>query len=894
MVIEIAAQTYRRALVCWTKGVNRLALLVVVASVVATAAAIGYLAGNIRINTNTDDMLSPDLPFRQDSRDLDAAFPQFNDNIVIVIDGQTPDLANYAARKFAQGMRRRPKLFGSVYDPPGSDFMRQNGFLYLDLDELYDLSDKLAEAQPFLATLWRDPSLVGLFHMMNLAIDEFLKDKDGSPIKIVKVQEAITAVAEAQAGGQFGHISWQELMSGGEDKDEGTTDKRRIIMIQPALNFGSLQPGGKAISELRRLARSLKLTPDNGISVRLTGGVALAHEEIQSVEKGMGFAGALSLTLVIGLLAIGLGSLPLVAATFTTLIMGLIWTATFAILALGSLNLISVAFAVLFIGLSVDFGIHYGLRYKEGIDRGDAHADALSGAAAGVGGALTLCAVSAAIAFYSFLPTDYLGLAELGLIAGTGMFIAFFANITVLPALLTVIPRPKVAVPRTPSRLISLRPVIQSFVQRQSRAICFSALGIGMAAALLLPKVAFDFDPLNLKDRRTESAATMFDLMEDSHTGPYSITVLSDNLKAAKALAEKLETRAEVDGTVTLTDFVPDNQDEKLDIIATMGLFLSPGFVSAGTAAPPTLEDRQAALGEFRAQLHTLSNLPGARLESDSAKRLLKALSGLFGEGRENGATFKAFEERLLTGLPGRLEALNAGLAAEPVSLESLPKAITERQIAADGRARLEVYPKGDLRDREALARFVATVRTVAAHATGTPVVILEAGNAVITAFWQAGVVSVLLISVLLIVILGRLMDVVLVFTPLMLAALLTVAASVIFNLPFNFANVIVLPLLFGLGVAGGIHLVLREREEEEIADVLGTSTPRAVVFSALTTIGSFGSIALSDHPGTSSMGVLLTIAVTLTLGCTLVVLPALMIVTGERAGKAGNWNGDE
>ena len=888
-MIEIAAQAYRRALVRWTEGVHRLAWLVVIASVVASAAAIGYLAVNIRINTSTEDMLSPDLPFRRDSRELDAAFPQFNDNIVIVIDGQTPDLAHDAARKLAQGLRRQPELFGGVYDPPGSDFMRRNGFLYLDLDALYDLSDKLAEAQPFLATLWRDPSLVGLFHMMNLAIDEFLEDQDGSPIEIVKVQEAIAAVAEAQAGGRFGHLSWQELMSNVEEKDGGTTDKRRIMVVQPALDYGSLQPGGRAMGELRRLARSLNLTPDNGVSVRLTGAVALSYEELQSVEKGMGFAGALSLTLVIGLLVIGLGSLPLVAATFTTLIMGLIWTATFAILALGSLNLISVAFAVLFIGLSVDFGIHYGLRYKEGIDRGDAHAEALSGAAAGVGGALTLCAVSAAIAFYSFLPTDYLGLAELGLIAGTGMFIAFFANITVLPALLTVIPRPKAAVPRTPGRLVPLAPVIQSFIQRRSRAICFAALGIGLAAALLLPKAAFDFDPLNLKDRQTESVAAMFDLMEDSHTGPYSVTVLADNLKAAEALAEKLDTRAEVDGTAVLTDFVPDNQDEKLDIIATMGLFLSPAFASAGTAAPPTLEDRQAALGEFRARLRTLADLPGARPESDSAKRLLQALSGLFGEGRGKVATFKAFEDRLLTALPGRLEALNAGLGAEPVNLESLPRAIWDRQIAADGKARLKVYPKEDLRDREALARFVASVRTVAAHATGTPVVILEAGKAVITAFWQAGVISVLLISVLLIVILGRLMDAVLVFAPLLLAALLTVAASVIFNLPFNFANVIVLPLLFGLGVAGGIHLVLREREEEGVAEVLGTSTPRAVVFSALTTIGSFGSIALSDHPGTSSMGVLLTIAITLTLGCTLVVLPALMIVTGERAGKAGN-----
>jgi len=160
-------------------------------------------------------------------------------------------------------------------------------------------------------------------------------------------------------------------------------------------------------------------------------------------------------------------------------------------------------------------------------------------------------------------------------------------------------------------------------------------------------------------------------------------------------------------------------------------------------------------------------------------------------------------------------------------------------------------------------------------------VAILEGGNAVVTAFAEAGIIAVVLISVLLAVLLKGLREILLVFTPLVLAALLTNGVSVVFNLPFNFANVIVLPLLFGLGVAGGLHLVLRERDAHGVAAVLSTSTPRAVVFSALTTIGSFGSIALSNHLGTSSMGVLLTVAISLTLLCTLVVLPALMALTG-------------
>lgn len=884
-------KAYRRALAGWTTAVYRFAWLVVAASVFVSIGAGVFLAENIRINTDTEDMLSPDLEFRRLSEALSQAFPQFSDNLVVVIDGETPDVADDAARTLAARLRQRPQLFGRVDDTAGSDFFRRNGFLYLDQDDLYELSDRLAEAQPFLSTLWRDPSLVGLVRMLNLAMDEALKDKPDQPIEIVRVLDAITDVAEAQAAGTFGQLSWQGLMSGdsvaeGNEKD---TVNRRILIIQPALNFGSLAPAEDAMDGVRDEAAALGLTPDNGVRVRLTGSAALSHEELESVEKGMGLAGVISLVLVMVLLTVGLRSKRLVAATLVTLIMGLVWTAAFAILALGTLNLISVAFAVLFIGLSVDFGIHYGLRYLEAVEHGKGHAEALNEAADRVGGALTLCAVSAAIAFYSFLPTDYLGLAELGLIAGTGMFIALFANVTVLPAMLTVMPHVEAGAGAR-RQFASFRPLFRSFIRLNSRAVCWLALALGVGSALLLPKTVFDFDPLNLKDPNAESVAAIFDLMDDKRTSPYSVTVLSRDLDTAAALAAKLKTLPEVDDAATLADYVPSDQDEKLEIISSMALFLAPAFAEKATAAKPSADQRADALRRFQDKLKALAAHSGESPEKDASGRLLKALAGLF-EQTPDEEKLAAFEKRLLAALPGRLDALNQALQAGPVNLETLPTALKNDQVAADGRAKAEVFPKQDLRDRKALADFVTAVRTLAPEATGSSVTILEAGNTVVRAFWQAGVISISLIAVILIIVLRRFRDVVLVFIPLTLAALLTVAASVIFNLPFNFANVIVLPLLFGLGVAGGIHLVVREHEVSggadkpgEAAGVMDTSTPRAVLFSALTTIGSFGSIALSSHPGTSSMGVLLTIAITLSLGCTLVVLPALMTVTGNKA----------
>lgn len=858
---------FRNGITAWVDGVSRNAWLVLAVTVLVTVLSGWYTATHLAIDTDTDGMLADTLDFRQNSIKLKQDFPQLSNNIAIVIDGDTADQADDAALALGKALRARPGLFPYIFDPRGEPFLRRNGLLFLDEDKLGRLVDQLAAAQVFLARLSRDPSLRGLFGVLQLALDNITEIT--SPAQLSRVINAVAEATEAEATGKLHVVSWGDLLDSGETVG---ADRRRIILVQPALDFGSLAPASDAMVTIRQVAVSLGLTRETGLRVRLTGSAPLEHEELESVAEGMGIAGIVSLTLVLGLLFWGLRSLRLVAALLVTLIVGLIWTAAFASLAVGRLNLISVAFAVLFIGLSVDFGIHFVLRVREEM-RGDGVVrHALRPATQGVCGALSLCAVAAAIAFFSFLPTDYVGLAELGVIAGAGMFIALFANLTVLPACMAIVP-PRRSATTDVDVMTDAKP---SWRVRRARPIAGLAIILALVAGVMAPQVRFDFDPLNLKDRSTESVQTLFDLIGNEDTAPYTADVVAPDAAAARDLAARLEALSTVQSVLSVERFVPEDQENKLAVIDSAAFLILPAL-DAPKIAPPSDDQRAASFRAFQDRLATFASADQAMPGSlpSAITRLESALQSL----SPSDSTLRSLEHRLLSTLPGRLDSLREWLEARPVTLADLSPTLRERFIGEKGQRRLEIFPRDNVRKPENLRRFVADVQSVAPQATGSPIIIVAAGLAVVKAFATAATISVAAIGLLIIVLLRRVRDVLLVFAPLVLAALLTVAASVLLDLPFNFANVIVLPLLFGLGVASAIHLVMRERNAGDLTHVLRSSTPRAVIFSALTTIGSFASIALSSHPGTASMGILLTIAIGLTLICTMVVLPALMVL---------------
>lgn len=851
----------------WVDGVRRLAWIVMAATILVTVGLGWYAAGHLGMNTDTTDMLAEDLPFRRANAAIDKVFPATGDLILVLVEADGADLAADSARRLADALKARAGTVRGVSYPAADPFFRKNGLLFLSRDGLNGLVDAISRSQGMLAKLSADPSLRGLAEVLGLALDN-LAEAGGAQANLADALTQMAVVAEGQAAGRPATLAWREIMAG---KTSSPEDRRQLIVVDPKLDFASITPAGAAMAEIRRTAAELGL-PEAGVRVRMTGGSAMAAEELASVELGIGWIGTISSTVVALLLWGCFRSVRMAMYTFVTMIVGLVWTFAFAAAAVGHLNLLSVAFAVLFVGLSVDFGIHFGVRYREQVGFGHGHAIALRNAAGKVGGAMALAALAAAIGFLSFLPTDYVGLSELGLIASAGMAAALIANLTVLPALITLWPADR---PPRPSAEETLADRLRHGVLNHRRSIAVGALVLAGLAALALPRAHFDFDPINLRDPKSESVAAFRDIADDHRATPYTISILTPNLAAADALVPRLKALPEVKDATTLSELLPTEQDDKLAVIGELTQFLVP-VLTADPVPPPSPDQRRAAAAELVAKLEAV---PADSVVWAPARRLAAAV-------RANGGALDRLESAFLGSLPGRLAELKEALGAEPFTAAELPADVRSMLMAPDGEALVRVFPIKDVRDAQALRAFVRAVQVVAPDAAGPAVTIVEAGDAVVQSFQQASLTALAAIALMLLVVLRSPRDTVLVLTPLALAGLLVGAGSVLLDSPFNFANVIVLPLLLGLGVSSGIYIVLRDREMRVAAasgaEVLRTATPRGVVFSALTCITSFGSLTFSAHPGTSSMGLLLTLALTLALLCTLVLLPALLRLVGR------------
>ena len=418
--------------------------------------------------------------------------------------------------------------FAGVENQAGDPFFTAHGFLYLKLDQLAELTDRLAAAQPLLAVLAEDPNLRGLAALAELALKE--PGAGGAiPAELDRLLGAMAGPVEAQLAGRPGELSWRQTLQGGDP----AVPSRQLVIAEPRYDPSSLALATPAIEAMRAHARTVGIDPGFGLRLSLTGEAALNQEELQSVRAGAMVAGVLSTVAVTLLLVWGVRSLRLIVHTMIALAVGLMLTGGFAALAVGQLNLISVTFAVLFVGLGVDFGIHFVMRYREAFDVEGGHRRAVAAAVNWVGGPTSLSAFCAAFGFLAFSPTDYRGLAELGIISAAGMMIALLTSLILLPALLDLVPLSGRERPLG-------RPRLLPEIQRHSRPVVVAAVLGALLSAVLLPRLTFDSNPLNLKDRQSKSVRTYRALAADPATSPDVAEVLADSLERADALAAEL------------------------------------------------------------------------------------------------------------------------------------------------------------------------------------------------------------------------------------------------------------------------------------------------------------------------------------------------------------------
>lgn len=854
-----------RIVVAIVMACARFKYAVLLGSLALTVFSGWYAANNFALNTNTDDFIAASVPWRQNEIAYQKAFPDQSNQIIVVIDGKTPEVAGKAATDLEGRLAGHPDLFKSVVQPGGGPFFAKNGLLFLSTTEVQQAVGGLQRARPVLNILSSDPSLRGVFDGFAF-IPKALANNQGTFDNYDKPIASMNAAITAALEGKPAFFSWQSLFANGADPSP--RELRKFIQITPVLDYTALQPGAKPTDFVRQAARDLQLDPAHGVNVRITGQVPIADAEFSTVAEGFGLNGLITAGIVLLIIYSALKSLKIVGAVFITVIAGLAITFAAGLALVHTLNVISVAFAVLFVGIGVDFGIQFSVRYKaERYDYPEFN-EALRMAARKVGRPLALAAVATMAGFYAFLPTTYRGVSELGEIAGTGMLIAFLSSITILPALLAVIRPPA---EREPVGYKFLAPV-DDFIEKHRYVIVIGTLAVAIAGTPLLRNLQFDFNPLNLDSQSTEAVSTLLDLMKDPETDTQTISVLEPNLAAADATAAKLRKLPNVARVTTLSSLVPEDQDQKLAILAQAKQALGPVLNPAAPLDPPSDQETLESIRRTAAAFKTAAGTTAGK-GADDARRFAELATKL-ADAPE--AARKRAADILIPPLKETLGTIRNSLDAAPVTPENIPAALKGLYSSnVTGQARVEAAPKGDPNDNANMIEFAREVKTIAPKATGQPVSIQEAGKTVKQAFIEAGIIALSSIFIILWIVLRRVGDVLLTLVPLLLAGLVTLEITVLIHMPLNFANIIALPLLLGLGVAFKIYFVMAWRAGTK--KLLQSSLTRAVFWSALTTATAFGSLWASHHPGTSSMGKLMALSLVTTLAAAILFQPALM-----------------
>jgi len=860
----------------WVAGVDRHASKIVVAVGALTLALGMHAALNLGINSDNMSLIPDRLPSHEANQELKSLFLTLDSALLIVIDAETPELARRAGHEMEAALRSRPEHFTEVMVPGGGSFFEEHGLLYRSVEDLESFAEQMARMQPVMAELEQDPSMAQLAEIVRLALEDLREQESGSEewsLVLDRVSRATNAVWE-----EYGvATSWEEILLRGSSIDVTT---RRVLIATPILEFSSVFGAGDAIDAIHDEARSRGLTPERGVRVRVTGNPALSYEEMMGLMWDIGTASLFCFALVAAIVWLALRSFRLMLAVIVTLLAGLLWTASYAAVAVGHLNLISISFAVLFIGLGVDFGIHLGMSYASHRRIGRDHREALDQAVSNVGGSLVLCGLTTAIGFFVFVPTDYRGIAELGLIATGGMFVIVFLFMTLFPALISSWLRVGAIDPVRGD--VHFRHAWWRPFERHPTAVRALAALVFLGSLALLPRCRFDPNVVNMRDDRTESVQAFNDLLDEPGTAPWHINVVEPDLDTAARTAARLRELPEVGRAISLRDYVPTEQEEKLEILEDIALLLDvPEAAPVERVADAGPEEQIAALRD----LHDFFGAPWMEEKSsvlaESIRKLRAHLADFLAriEREDNAETaLSQLEAILFESLPEQIDRMERGIQTGPVDFDDLPQELVARMLAPDGRARVQVFPEHDLEDMDAMKRFVREVQAEAPRATSVVVNLVEFGDVTVASFTQALVSAGVVIALLLFAIWRDPLDVVLAMTPLLMSASLTGAAMVLLDLPFDFSNVIVIPLLFGIGVDSGIHLVHRFKARiPEDEGLLGTTTARAVFYSAVTTTASFGSLSLSGHNGMSILGRMLTAGMLFTILCNLVVLPALL-----------------
>lgn len=869
--------------------------LTVAGALALAALAAWYTLTTLGFATSTRALLPQGRPYIERFAAFERDFGELDDLVIVVEARSLAEAKAYATRLARELRDRKVPLRRIAYRIDPKQF-EGRALLYLSKDKLAEIRDRIFEYQEFMESFAARPTLDqlvdGLATQVASAFVQGFFDlgleqtRGASDLKFI--EDLVGQVASRLDRPGPYQSPWGALFSvSGDEASAGyflSEDQRLLfVLAQPQSEAGSFTGDRHAIDATRSVIRRLRREFPT-VNVGVTGKPALASDEMVAAFGDSEKATLVAFALTLGLLLVAFLRVGKPVLMLAVLAVSLCWSLGVATLVVGHLSLFSVMFISIVIGIGIDYGIYFLFRYEEELFLGRSLAEAIAVTAERSGPGILLGALTAAGTFYVLVLTDFRGLQELGLIAGTAILLAWLAMMTVFPAALMLVDRRRAGSPRTVPRALELErirvPLLDLVVARPGTVLALAMI-ITAVSVWGLRSVQFDYNLLNLQAFGTESVEWEKKVLATAGRSGFAALSSADSLEQLRQKRQafsRLPTVSEVDSALLL---IPEDQDEKRKIIADFAPLVAPVRVSRPLALDldrlttvfETLRRRLAILaneappGEARPRLAALVE----RLES-----LLRRLRQ--GDREAVEPTLALLQQQLYRDFLRSFQRLQGNLTPRQVGLEDLPEEIRRKFVSDRGRFLLQIHPAVDIWGREGATRFVQELRSVDPDVTGTPVISFEAIRLMERAYKQGTLYAVILVTLMTALTIRRWRETLLALLPLGLGLLWTFGFMVFFDLKLNLGNVFGIPLILGAATEFGTNIVLRFMEDQNRdGPLIARSTVMAVLVNGLTTIVGFGSLMLAHHRGIFGLGLLLTLGMVSSLIAALTVLPVLL-----------------
>ncbi len=871
--------------------------LILALALLFSALSVIYTKKNMEFLTGRDELMPKNAPFQLDYQAYRREFGD-QEEIVAVIESDDAGKSTRAADALYQRLNRETGLFLDVFYPGGLPFFRRNGLLFMPVEDLQRLRHTLTMAAPVLKSLAASPSVQTLFTSLTGQIDDYLAS--GDPASLESLTFMLTTLDKGfkTFGGSGSPMTMDSFLKGGGGGTPSALEnagKQQVITMRPVKNEGSFLASEKPIKAARAaLAEILKRPEFKGVTAGLTGVPVLEYEEMATSQRDIGIATILSLSLTVILLLFAFRGLLNVVCAMVSLIVGICLSFGFATATVGHLNILSMVFAIMLIGLGIEYGIQVVLRYQEEVRGGSQGLTAIETSLSANIRSIVMAAATVALAFATFAFTDFKGIAELGVIAAGGVVICVIATFTVLPAMLILLERFRkpqsgsISPGQTPADPAE-KPFFRALFANP-RTVVAATLLLSLACLYPTLTMRFDYNLLNLQAKGLQSVEYAYKLMRSKENSGYFAVVIAQNEDEAKQLTGRLEKMPSVDHVVSLPALVPDHQQAKLAELAAIRQ------VMAEVRPAPYEENLRVmelprVFETFRDRVGKLRTALEARkaAEAKPVGAFLATLDGFFAtlekEKDKNAlGMLREFQGGMFAELPAKLAMMKESLDASPVVAADVPAELRQRFVGKSGRLLLQVAPKKEVFEREPLREFVTQVRSIVPNATGEPVMVYESLTILRDAYLKAFAYAFFGIAVILLINFKSIRFAAIGALPLAAGLLLMVGGMRLAGISFNSANVIVLPLILGVGIDSAIYIINRYRQGNETPGQVATRSAGIGVFlNALTILFSFGALMVAHHQGVFSIGAVMSLGMVASVAVFLAFLPALLTLWGKR-----------